>query len=176
MHQFQGLLTILIFADWNWARICAFLWLFRRRNGETPVEQEPGRCLSFLSWSKISVLLPFLCSFHVISVLYIFIYSASFVFLCILKGREDDNIETIRKRFKVYMESSLPVIEYYNSKGKVRKVIRLFFIKILLFNSHPMGILLGLKNGNWYCFFDLRLTLHSPLKKFLRQSKLFLSH
>ncbi|CAI9770389.1 unnamed protein product [Fraxinus pennsylvanica] len=38
------------------------------------------------------------------------------------QGREDDNIETIRKRFKVYMESSLPVIEYYDSKGKVRKI------------------------------------------------------
>uniref|UniRef100_A0A165A3P8 adenylate kinase n=1 Tax=Daucus carota subsp. sativus TaxID=79200 RepID=A0A165A3P8_DAUCS len=37
-------------------------------------------------------------------------------------GREDDNIETIKKRFKVYMESSLPVIEYYNAKGKVRKI------------------------------------------------------
>ncbi|KAL2536663.1 UMP-CMP kinase 3 [Forsythia ovata] len=38
------------------------------------------------------------------------------------QGREDDNIETIRKRFKVFMESSLPVIEYYNTKGKVRKI------------------------------------------------------
>ncbi|KAM1140211.1 hypothetical protein ACFX19_041001 [Malus domestica] len=38
------------------------------------------------------------------------------------QGREDDNIETIRKRFKVFQESSLPVIEYYNSKGKVRKI------------------------------------------------------
>ncbi|KAM0945541.1 putative phosphotransferase with a phosphate group as acceptor [Dioscorea sansibarensis] len=38
------------------------------------------------------------------------------------QGREDDNIETIRKRFKVFMESSLPVIEYYKSKGKVRKI------------------------------------------------------
>ncbi|CAN4111925.1 unnamed protein product [Withania somnifera] len=38
------------------------------------------------------------------------------------QGREDDNIETIRKRFNVYMESSLPVVEYYNSKGKVRKI------------------------------------------------------
>lgn len=38
------------------------------------------------------------------------------------KGREDDNIETIRKRFKVFMDSSLPVIQYYESKGKVRKV------------------------------------------------------
>ncbi|XP_074279487.1 UMP-CMP kinase 3-like isoform X1 [Silene latifolia] len=38
------------------------------------------------------------------------------------QGREDDNIETIRKRFKVYLESSLPVIEHYNKLGKVRKI------------------------------------------------------
>lgn len=38
------------------------------------------------------------------------------------QGREDDNIETIRKRFKVYMESSLPVIQYYDALGKVRKI------------------------------------------------------
>ncbi|ONK72265.1 uncharacterized protein A4U43_C04F17550 [Asparagus officinalis] len=38
------------------------------------------------------------------------------------QGRDDDNIETIRKRFKVFMESSVPVVEYYNSKGKVRKI------------------------------------------------------
>lgn len=43
--------------------------------------------------------------------------------LSIIKGREDDNIETIRKRFKVFLESSLPVINYYDAKGKVRKVI-----------------------------------------------------
>lgn len=50
-----------------------------------------------------------------------------------MKGREDDNIETIRKRFKVFLESSLPVIEYYNSKGKVRKVIfDLFYFSWLL--------------------------------------------
>jgi len=40
-----------------------------------------------------------------------------------IKGREDDNIETIRKRFKVFLDSSLPVINYYDAKGKVRKVI-----------------------------------------------------
>jgi len=38
------------------------------------------------------------------------------------QGREDDNTETIRKRFKVFLESSLPVIQHYESKGKVRKV------------------------------------------------------
>ncbi|KAE8775490.1 UMP-CMP kinase 4 [Hordeum vulgare] len=40
----------------------------------------------------------------------------------ILQGRVDDNIETIRKRFKVFVESSLPVIEYYDAKDKVKKV------------------------------------------------------
>lgn len=44
----------------------------------------------------------------------------------VMKGREDDNVETIRKRFKVFLESSLPVVEYYDSKGKVRKVVYLF--------------------------------------------------
>ncbi|CAM6097992.1 unnamed protein product [Calypogeia fissa] len=38
------------------------------------------------------------------------------------EGRVDDNIETIRKRFKVFLESSLPVIEYYDNIGKVRKI------------------------------------------------------
>ncbi|KAI3683142.1 hypothetical protein L1987_83642 [Smallanthus sonchifolius] len=38
------------------------------------------------------------------------------------QGRVDDNIETIRKRFKVFVESSLSVINYYNSKGKVKKI------------------------------------------------------
>ncbi|XP_039070912.1 UMP-CMP kinase 3-like isoform X3 [Hibiscus syriacus] len=37
-------------------------------------------------------------------------------------GRDDDNIETIRKRFQVFLESSLPVIEYYKAKGKVREI------------------------------------------------------
>ncbi|KAM0003694.1 putative UMP/CMP kinase [Helianthus debilis subsp. tardiflorus] len=36
--------------------------------------------------------------------------------------REDYNIDTTRKRFKVFLKSSLLVIEYYNSKGKVRKI------------------------------------------------------
>ncbi|GLT31566.1 hypothetical protein SLA2020_062950 [Shorea laevis] len=38
------------------------------------------------------------------------------------QGRDDDNIETIRKRFKVFLESSLPVIEYYKAKEKVREI------------------------------------------------------
>ncbi|ESQ44064.1 hypothetical protein EUTSA_v10006205mg [Eutrema salsugineum] len=38
------------------------------------------------------------------------------------QGREDDNIETIKKRFKVFVESTLPIVSYYESKGKLRKI------------------------------------------------------
>ncbi|THU54137.1 hypothetical protein C4D60_Mb10t21850 [Musa balbisiana] len=38
------------------------------------------------------------------------------------KGRADDNTETMRKRFRVFKESTLPVIKHYDLKGKVRKV------------------------------------------------------
>ncbi|EIE21451.1 uridylate kinase [Coccomyxa subellipsoidea C-169] len=37
-------------------------------------------------------------------------------------GRTDDNIETIRKRFKVFVDSSMPIINFYEQKGKVRKI------------------------------------------------------
>lgn len=37
-------------------------------------------------------------------------------------GRTDDNIESIRKRFKTFMTTSLPVIEYYSAKGKVHRI------------------------------------------------------
>ncbi|XP_031395227.1 UMP-CMP kinase 3-like isoform X4 [Punica granatum] len=42
--------------------------------------------------------------------------------LPIMKGRVDDNAETIKKRFKVYSESTLPVINYYSSNGKLRRI------------------------------------------------------
>ncbi|KAJ1268969.1 hypothetical protein BS78_07G173900 [Paspalum vaginatum] len=38
------------------------------------------------------------------------------------QGIPEDNIKTIRKRFEVFIESSLPTIEYYNSKDKVKKI------------------------------------------------------
>ncbi|XP_028754741.1 UMP-CMP kinase 3 isoform X2 [Neltuma alba] len=38
------------------------------------------------------------------------------------EGRVDDNIETIRKRFRVFLESSLPVVNYYDAKGKVHRI------------------------------------------------------
>ena len=49
-------------------------------------------------------------------------------FILCFQGRVDDNIETIKKRFKTFVESSLPVIEYYNSKDKVKKVLMNFYL------------------------------------------------
>ncbi|ODV85722.1 hypothetical protein CANARDRAFT_140195 [[Candida] arabinofermentans NRRL YB-2248] len=37
-------------------------------------------------------------------------------------GRSDDNLESIKKRFKVFLDTSYPVIEYYDDLNKVVKV------------------------------------------------------
>jgi len=37
-------------------------------------------------------------------------------------GREDDNIEVIKKRFKTYQEQTMPVIKYYDRQGKVKEI------------------------------------------------------
>jgi UMP-CMP kinase len=37
-------------------------------------------------------------------------------------GRVDDNIESIKKRFVVFTETSMPVIDMYEKEDKVRKV------------------------------------------------------
>ncbi|KAI3632380.1 hypothetical protein MIR68_009486 [Amoeboaphelidium protococcarum] len=37
-------------------------------------------------------------------------------------GRSDDNIESIKKRFKTFVETSLPVVQHYDQLHKVHKV------------------------------------------------------
>lgn len=37
-------------------------------------------------------------------------------------GREDDNEESIRKRFRVYHDQTMPVIEHYNKQAKVAEI------------------------------------------------------
>jgi UMP-CMP kinase len=39
-----------------------------------------------------------------------------------MQGRDDDNIDTIRRRFDVFQQQTLPVIQYYEKRGKLRKV------------------------------------------------------
>jgi len=37
-------------------------------------------------------------------------------------GREDDNAESIKKRFHTYKDQTMPVIEYYQTQGKVAEI------------------------------------------------------
>jgi len=37
-------------------------------------------------------------------------------------GREDDNVESIKKRFLTYKSTTMPVIEYYDNQGKVAEI------------------------------------------------------
>lgn len=37
-------------------------------------------------------------------------------------GRDDDNVESIRKRFKTFVNTSMPVVEYYQGLNKVVQV------------------------------------------------------
>ncbi|KAG6861746.1 UMP-CMP kinase [Termitomyces sp. Mi166 len=37
-------------------------------------------------------------------------------------GREDDNLESIKKRFRTYQNDTMPVIDYYAGQGKVAEV------------------------------------------------------
>jgi len=37
-------------------------------------------------------------------------------------GRNDDNIESIKKRFQTYEDSTRPIIEHFNKIGKIREV------------------------------------------------------
>lgn len=37
-------------------------------------------------------------------------------------GRSDDNLESIKKRFKTFVETSMPVVDKYGEEGKLVKV------------------------------------------------------
>jgi UMP-CMP kinase len=37
-------------------------------------------------------------------------------------GRADDNIESIKKRFRTFVETSMPVVDYYEAKGQVARI------------------------------------------------------
>ncbi|KAG7830495.1 hypothetical protein KL919_002764 [Ogataea angusta] len=37
-------------------------------------------------------------------------------------GRADDNLETIKKRFRTFLETSMPVVDYFDKQGRVVKV------------------------------------------------------
>ena len=38
-------------------------------------------------------------------------------------GRSDDNEESIKKRFRTFVETSMPVVDYFEKGGKVEKIL-----------------------------------------------------
>ncbi|KAG7452775.1 UMP-CMP kinase [Guyanagaster necrorhizus] len=45
-------------------------------------------------------------------------------------GREDDNEESIKKRFRTYHETTMPVIEHYRKFGKVAEVMLFYSFRL----------------------------------------------
>ena len=37
-------------------------------------------------------------------------------------GRSDDNVDSIRKRFKVFIESTMPIVDHFRDQGKLRVI------------------------------------------------------
>lgn len=37
-------------------------------------------------------------------------------------GRSDDNMESLKKRFDVYMKDTMAIIDYYRALGKVKQI------------------------------------------------------
>lgn len=54
------------------------------------------------------------------------------------QGRVDDNIETIKKRLKVFAGSNLPVINYYSEKGKLHKIDAVGTVDEIFEKVHPI--------------------------------------
>lgn len=38
-------------------------------------------------------------------------------------GRNDDNLDVIRKRFHTFQQESLPIVEFYTAQGKVERIV-----------------------------------------------------
>jgi UMP-CMP kinase len=37
-------------------------------------------------------------------------------------GRSDDNLESLKKRFDTFNKESLPIVEYFEKRGKLRRI------------------------------------------------------
>eukprot|EP00250_Pteridium_aquilinum_P003559 c13866_g1_i1 orf=937-1674(+) len=59
---------------------------------------------------------------------------------CFVQGRVDDNMDTIKKRFQTFVESSLPVVQQYESRGKLRKINATREIEEVFRSLHPLFV------------------------------------
>lgn len=61
-------------------------------------------------------------NFKDINVLFLNVNEDELVSRLMKRGRVDDTEDIIRKRLKIYINSTSPVLEYYKSKGKVTEI------------------------------------------------------
>ena len=61
-------------------------------------------------------------NFTEIKILYLIVNEDELVSRLMKRGRVDDTEETIRKRLKIYIDSTSPVLEYYKDKRKVTEI------------------------------------------------------
>lgn len=54
------------------------------------------------------------------------------------EGRIDDNIETVKKRLKVFSKLNLPVVNYYSERGKVHKINGVGTVEEVFEKVHPL--------------------------------------
>ncbi|KAK2989112.1 hypothetical protein RJ640_018901, partial [Escallonia rubra] len=82
------------------------------------------------------------------------------------QGRVDDNYQTIQRRLQVYIDSTLPVIEYYHSKGKVQKASLTIptLYRLIVYSPEFLMLLNLMLVGIW-------LMARNPRKRYSRQSR-----
>ena len=117
-------------ADWHHSRIYSLLWLPRGWDGKTCPWSQPGKsAMPIASFGTLFWIVDhqqfkwFLFNLSVILFL---------PHCCMCQGREDDNIETMQMRLKVFSDYSVPAMKYYESMGKVHKVLPLPSIMLVI--------------------------------------------
>ena len=71
-------------------------------------------------------------------------------------GRVDDNAETIKKRFRTFMEKTVPVLEKYEQQNKVKRVFLLARDSNICQQCRSLALLLLVKTTTK--FFNLIIT------------------
>lgn len=103
---------------------CGFLWLSWGGNGEACAKPKPGWVTSFQMLNQ----------FRKSGKTSLFSSSIYYIMNIFIQGRIDDNIETVKKRLKMFSKHNLPVVDYYSGKGKVYKVLwYVFYLNLWCF-------------------------------------------
>jgi len=77
--------------------------------------------------------------YHDVKIIYLSVTKEELINRLMGRGRKDDSIETVMHRLDVYKEQTVPVKEYYNSKGTVFDIEGMGSIDEI--NSHVLEVL-----------------------------------